>query len=403
MINPSVSRNSSTRRWLGIAGWLALLVAVILQWRSISQLRHENELLRAELRAAPPDASAQRAASAEAIDVEQLQKDRLELLRLRNEVRRIREQVSPPTADARPVASPPAPSIAPAVQAPGDEARQLGVAALRGDSSALDNLANLAAALRTMKPEEQAATRSAIQSAFDLLGTEAGRGNTAGLQALWQASRIQNLQGFAVKALGQAAGLGNEEALKPLLDPESYLLLRSSATSALKPAADAGNERAIQALAATAADPKHQALWHLAARGLEAAAAAGNATAIDGLATLAAAQNQSISKEAVLALEAAAAARGDPHAREGAAFSRVVNVLHAAAHGGSGRSMIFRRIVFHRLYTWMAPGPLPSSSWAMATTWPLGVTNPGQVGWPESTSTSTNLKPALSNSRRASG
>jgi hypothetical protein len=40
----------------------------------------------------------------------------------------------------------------------------------------------------------------------------------------------------------------------------------SSATSALKPAADAGNEHAIQALAATAADAKHQALWFLAAQ-----------------------------------------------------------------------------------------------------------------------------------------
>ena len=245
-------------------------------------MRQENELLRAEPQAAPPDASSQPSASAaaEAIDMEQLQKDRLEHLRLRCELRQIREQASASTTDARPVASPPAPSIAPAVQSPGDEARQLGIAALRGDSSALDQLANLAAAVRTMKPEEQAATLAGIQAAFERLGTEACSGNTAGLQALWQASRIRNLQGFAVKALGQAAAMGNEEALKPLLDPKSYLLLRSSATAALKPAADAGNERAIQALAATAADPNQPALWLLAAQGLEAAAAAGNATAI---------------------------------------------------------------------------------------------------------------------------
>ncbi len=191
----------------------------------------------------------------------------------------------------------------------------MGVAALGGDSSTLDRLANLAAAARTMNTNERAATLSGIWSAFELLGTEAGKGDKAGLQALWQTSRIRDLQGFAVKALGQAAGLGNEEALEPLLNPESYLLLRSSATSALKPAAHAGNERAIQALAATAADPKQQALGLLAAQGLEAAAGAGNTTAIDGLATLAATTNQYIRKEALLALEAAAR-KNQPRAEE---------------------------------------------------------------------------------------
>ena len=315
MNNPSISRNSSTGRWLAIGGGLALLVAAILQWRSISQLRHENELLRAQAQAARPDASSQppAAAAAEAIDMEQLQKDRLELLRLRNEVRQIREQASPPTADARPVASPPTPSLAPAVQSPGDEARRLGAAAMQGDSSALDKLANLAAAMRAMKPEERAATGSGIQSVFELLGREAGRGNTASPQALWQATRIPHLKGYAVQALGQAAGLGNEEALKPLLDP--HLFLRSSTTSALKPAADAGNERAIQALAATAADPKHRGLWYNAIRGLEGAAAAGNATAIDSLATLAADEDQDVRKAAVLVLEAAAR-KNQPRAEE---------------------------------------------------------------------------------------
>jgi len=300
-----------------MASWLALLVAVILEGRAISQLRHENELLRAE----PPAASAATSnqppasATATAIEMEQLRKDRTELLRLRNEVRQLREQASRTAAEARPVASPVAPSNAPAVQSGGDEARQLGAAALRGDAGALEKLANLAAAMRAMKPEEQAATRSSIQAAFELLGTEAGKGDKAGLQALWQASRIRELQGFAVKGLGQAAGMGNEEALQPLLDPEDYLLLRSSTTSALKPAADAGNERAVQALAATAADPKQQALWLMAVQGLEGAAAAGNTTAIDGLATIAGAQNQMISKQAVLALEAAAR-KNQPRAEE---------------------------------------------------------------------------------------
>jgi hypothetical protein len=316
MNNLGVSRNSPARRWVLLAGWLALLVAIVFQWRSVSELRQENNLLRAKAPPAPPDASPQpAAATAEVIDTEQLQKDRLELLRLRNEVRQIRQQTSALTAGAAPVTSLPAPPNASAVQSAADEAQQLVIAAARGDSIALDKLAELAAALRTMKPEEQAATLSGIQSGFELLGTEAGRGDTASLQALWQASRIRNLQAFAVKGLGQAAGLGNEEALKPLLDPESYLLLRSSTTAALKPAAAAGNERAIQALAATAADPKQQALWLLAAQGLEAPAVAGNATAIAGLVALAAAPNQTISKQAVLALEAAAR-KNQPQAEE---------------------------------------------------------------------------------------
>lgn len=316
-MSPSVSRNCSTRRWFAIAGWLVLLVVAVLQWYSISQLRRENLSLRTQLQAAPPEAVSPPATSAEADanDLAQWRRDRLELLRLRNEVQRLREQASAPTTDTRPPASRPATPSAPSAQPVGGEARQLAVAAMRGDAGALDKLASLAAGIRTMNPEEQPAARSSIKSAFELLGSEAGKGNASALQALWQASRIRELQGFAVEGLGQAAGLGNEEALRPLLDPEAYFLLRSSAVSALKPAADAGNERAIQALAATAADPKQQTLWLLAAQGLETAAAAGSATAIEGLATIAACTNQVIRKQAVLALETAARNR-QPRAEE---------------------------------------------------------------------------------------
>jgi hypothetical protein len=300
------------KHWILVAVWLVLLTVLVLQARSISQLRRENQSLRAQSQSAPTDASTP--PPAETIDTEQLQKDRLELLRLRNEVRQLREQTFSPANGAAPVASQPAPLVAPATQPIGD-AQQFALAAMQGDSSALDNLANLAAAVRTTKPEDRAAVVSSIQSAFELLGKQAGTNNAGALQALWQASRVKELQGFAVRGLGEAAGLGNEEALKPLLDPESYLLLRSSTTAALKPAADAGNQRAIQALAATAADPKQQGLWLLAAQGLETAAGTGNATAIDGLATLAATPNQVISRQAVLALEAAAR-KNQPRAEE---------------------------------------------------------------------------------------
>jgi hypothetical protein len=189
------------------------------------------------------------------------------------------------------------------------------LAAMQGNPGALNQLVALVTSARSLSPEEQARIVASIQSAFEMLGRQAGTGNAGGLQALWQASRIPELKGFAVKGLGQAAGLGNEEALEPLLDPERYLLLRSSATAALRPAADAGNDRAIQALAATASDPKQQGLWLLAAQGLEKSAAAGNDTAIDGLAALAAVQNEVIRKQAIFALEAAAR-ENQPRAEE---------------------------------------------------------------------------------------
>ena len=320
MTKANVSQNNSSRHliWIGATGCIALLAVVVFQWVSLSRLREENASLRRQrLAEAPKPATASGSAGEASGDSEQWQRDRLELLRLRAEMQQLRESGSASSAAAQAGVSPPAapPGGPPTGQPASDEAQQFALAAMHGNPSALKKLTSLAVALRTMNPDEQAAMRSSIQSAFQMLGTEAATGNTGSLQALWQATRIAELKGFAVKGLGQAAGLGNEEALEPLLDPEKYLLLRSSTTSALKPAADAGNERAIQALAATAADPKQQGLWLLAAQGLEKAAAAGNATAIDGLATLAAVQNEMIRKQAVFALEAAAR-ENQPRAEE---------------------------------------------------------------------------------------
>jgi serine/threonine protein kinase len=188
-----------------------------------------------------------------------------------------------------------------------DDIRELGAAALQGDPAALERMAKLAAAALTMNSAEQARVRSDFRLAFAALGTEAGKGNAAGLQTLLEASQVPALEGYAVEGLGQAAGQGNKEALKPLLDPENSHILRSLAVMALKPAADAGEVRAIAALAETAADRRHQPLWFLAANGLATAASAGNITAIDSLAALAADENQSVRSESVRALEAAAA------------------------------------------------------------------------------------------------
>jgi hypothetical protein len=305
---PNIPRKNPNLPWISIIAVAALFAVVIFQWVSNSGLKAEIESLRSQQFARTPKVAAEPTpdGAAEAIDKDQMQRDRMELAQLREELRRFRGQPSPPSGTAQRDNSPPEPPLAPAAPPPPDEARQLALAAMHGNPGALSRLATLVAAVRTMNAEEQAAMRSSIQSAFEMLGTEAGTGNTGSLQALWQASRIAELKGYAIKGLGRAAGLGNEEALEPLLDPEKYLLLRSSATSALKPAADAGNDRAIQALAATAADPKQQGLWLMAAQGLEKAAAAGNAIAIDSLATLAAVPNEIIRTQAVLALEAAA-------------------------------------------------------------------------------------------------
>src|SRR5204863_2768463 len=112
--------------------------------------------LRAHIQDARPDAPRQSIASAqgEGVEMEQLRQDQLELLRLRNEVRQLREQASPATADSRPLASQPLKSSATALLPAGDEARQLAIAAMGGDTSAVDKLARLAAGIRTLNPDE---------------------------------------------------------------------------------------------------------------------------------------------------------------------------------------------------------------------------------------------------------
>src|SRR5436189_5271838 len=215
MSNSPSPRSNSAGLWVAIAGGLALLAALIVQWRAISDLRREVQSLRTQQLSAPADAAIQTlpaaAAANQAAAMEQVQKERLELLRLLGEVRQLRQQASTPTAGAPPGASLPVPPPASAVQSPDAQMQELSAAVLRGEAGALDKLAKLAAARRTMNPNEQAAVRSDPQSIFRSLGADAGKGNEAGLKALWQASRIRDLQGYAVQALGQAAGQGNEE------------------------------------------------------------------------------------------------------------------------------------------------------------------------------------------------
>jgi hypothetical protein len=303
MINRNLQRHLMIWPWIVTLG---LLLAALLQWHTVSRLRHENESLHAHQRPLAVSDQPVPSESGQGLETPEMQKDKIELLRLRNEVRQLREGAARTASNGLP----PAPQLdrpTPAEgQERGDDARSLAMAAMQGDSGALDKLAMLAVAARTMETDARDAAQAALTQAFGELGTAAGKGNATALKAVWQASRMQDLQGFAVAAFGQAAAQGDEEALEPLLHPENYLILRSSATGALKPAADAGNPLAIQALAATAADQSQTALWYLAAQGLETAAATGDATAIDSLAALAAVEDQNVGKEAILALEAAA-------------------------------------------------------------------------------------------------
>jgi RNA polymerase sigma factor (sigma-70 family) len=229
-----------------------------------------------------------------------------ELLSLRNEVgqlRRVIQLLRGGQGVAAPTATTPEADL---VQNGDEEMRRLGLAASRGDVSALEKLSELSVQAANTRTNANQDTHANIRIAFKVMGEEAGNGDEIAFQALWRATRMERLGGMATMALGQAAGMGNEKALEPLLDPERYLLTPTTCTSALKPAAESGNPRAIEALAAVVTDPKKRALWNMVAGSLEKPAATGSATAIDALAMLARAESEQVRRTALLALEKAA-------------------------------------------------------------------------------------------------
>jgi hypothetical protein len=280
---------------------------VVMQQRSLNRMREENVALRqqaAEFAAAQaPSTNVQPPPDQAPLN----EPERIELLRLRNEVSQLRDWVFQVRAGMIPPPPNAAAAVAPQAGQPDNDAIvQLGVAASRGDFTALDKLADLATASRKAGTNKQDQTIVRVDPAFAVLGSEAGKGNDTALQALWIATRNKQLAGQATRALGEAAGMGNEKALEPLLDPERFHLLLSSTVSALKPAADAGNPRAIDALAAVAANPKARGLWYMAAQGLEKAAISRSPRAIEGLAMIARSDRPDIRRQALVALENAA-------------------------------------------------------------------------------------------------
>jgi len=307
-MNRTTQQGSFSFRWLVALLCVGALIALFVQWRVISELRRQNDSLRAEQRqlaAVTRDTTVP--STIATAELEQLRKDQRELMRLRNEVRQLREQVTAlKTTRTGGGAEKPAAALDQA-QSRADAIRQLGVAASTGDFSALDKLAELSdAAHAQFKTNHDASVFAELRPAFEVLGAEAGKGSDTALQALWKAMRMNSVQGFAIDALGAAAGQGNDKALEPLLEPDRYLILRSSAVGALKPAADSGNVRAIQALAAVAFEPDAKPLWFLAAEGLRKAASSGNVAAIDALTELMRSDNDNARREAIAGLEAAA-------------------------------------------------------------------------------------------------
>ncbi len=175
-----------------------------------------------------------------------------------------------------------------------------------------------AASRRPATPDDRGDKFREFRQAFGLLGARAGEGNDHAVDALLQAIKLDNVQGFAVDALGQAAGLGNQRALEPLLHPAEFHILPSGAIPALQAAAENGNQKAIEALAGWANDPSFQ--YNVETALQKSATLAGNTTAIDALATIA--RGHDFKSEMALGLLKAASSNHIDHATE---------VLHALA------------------------------------------------------------------------
>jgi hypothetical protein len=279
-------------QWLPILALLGCAAIVVVQSRTIRQLRSDNAELRNHVEAPLPALSE--------VPAQQARVDNEEVMRLRNEVRQLREQVK---NDAPPIFS----NLVPSYTSFESKAHELTYAAGKGDLTALGKLEQLAMAAneRLRKGHNPTEDARAFRGAFAELGRKAGTDETA-LQVVFRSVRTKYLEGYGIHALGFAAAAGNERALDPLVDPERYALHQSSTVTALKPAADAGNARAIEALANVISQENGRSLWYMAANGLETAAVNGNAVAIDSLARLVMTDEKNARRAAFLALERAA-------------------------------------------------------------------------------------------------
>jgi len=274
-------------QWLPIPCLLGCAAVIVVQSRTIRQLRNDNAELHNRLET-PGPALTEPPRQEPKVDDE-------EVMRLRNEIQQLQaalQRVAPPPTLPLMQSNAPFPN----------KALDLANAAAAGDLTALEKLADLAVAART---EQNSVDAKAVRDAFAELGRKAGT-NEMALQALFRSVRIKSVERNAIHALGLAAAAGNERALDPLVDPERYALRQSTTVSALEPAADAGNGRAIEALAHVISQDDARPLWYMAANALETAAANGSAVAINSLARLVMTDEKNAQRAAFLALERAA-------------------------------------------------------------------------------------------------
>jgi len=249
---------------------------------------------------------------------ERLNRNSGELLRLRGEVSLLRRTQNTSAKSAGSTAS----SIAITSgqeQAEVNIGRELGLAVVQGDPSALDKLTEFSKTAHrsyntnsiglddTKRGELASRTFAPLQKAFDVIGEAAVNGNQVAVEAVNRGLQIPELQGHSVQIVGTLAGKGNESALEMLLNPDKYGILLSGSVFALRPAAEAGNQRAIDALANVTKDARNQPLWFEAANILATAAESGNAVAVDALVAMSASTNQNVRSAVLIGLKKAAA------------------------------------------------------------------------------------------------
>jgi hypothetical protein len=300
--------------------------AGIYETRQNSELRKQNQALQQQqaplaeqvqqLQRGHDEAAQQLAALRQ--DNARLNRNVTELPRLRNEVAQLRLS----QASTQPAAPSTLSPIEPAKETSPegiDIGRELGMAVVKGDPTAMDKILALSKTEHesfrtnqiglddTQRGDLSRLTFAPLHAAFQVIGEAGTTGNQFAFDALARALPIPELTGMAVQSLGVLAGNGDEGALEVLLHPKKYKVLLASTVGALKPAADNGNQKAIESLAAVAQDTNSRALWFMAADGLNKAAGSGNSVAIDALTGLLESTNQSVQRTAISGLKMAAA------------------------------------------------------------------------------------------------
>ena len=197
--------------------------------------------------------------------------------------------------------------------------RDLGLAVLRGDPSALGKILDLAKAENLSFNSNHAgldqnqwgdlarSTFAPLNAAFDVICEGATNGNQFALNAVVSSLPIRELNGLACQSLGALGGKGNAAAVDVLTTPDKYGILLASAVANLKPAADSGNQKAIDFLAAAPTNEANQGLWFMAADGLDRDAESGNPVAVDAFIGWLSSTNQNVRKVVIPGLQKAAA------------------------------------------------------------------------------------------------